>query len=92
MPAVGSCAAAIGPSNGKRARVRICVRPTAHIIGSDLNKDVILDRGDMETIVVVPRVDRQIGYELGECMACLANARVRDYTARLEGSIVFLGI
>jgi hypothetical protein len=43
----------------------------------------------METIVVVPRVDRQIGYEMGECMACLANAGIRDYTVRLERSILF---
>jgi hypothetical protein len=43
----------------------------------------------MERMVVVPRVERPIGYELGECMACLANAGVRGYTARLERSIVF---
>ncbi len=43
----------------------------------------------MGKIVVVPRDDRQMGYELGECMACLANAGIRSYTARLERSIIF---
>jgi hypothetical protein len=38
----------------------------------------------MKTIVVAPREGRQIEFELGECMACLENAEIRDYSARLE--------
>ena len=48
-----------------------------------------LRRGSMKRIVVAPREGRQIGCELGECMACLENAGIRDYSARLERYGVF---
>jgi hypothetical protein len=38
----------------------------------------------MKRIVVAFREGRQIGFELGECMACLQNAGIRDYSAHLE--------
>ncbi len=38
----------------------------------------------MKRIVIAPREGRQIEFELGECMACLENAGIRDYSARLE--------
>ena len=43
----------------------------------------------MEKFVVIPRAGREIGWELGGCMACLANAGIRDYTARLDRLILF---
>jgi hypothetical protein len=43
----------------------------------------------MKRIVVAPRAGRQIGYQLGECMACLQNAGIRNYSARLERYAVF---
>jgi hypothetical protein len=48
-----------------------------------------LRRGGMKSILVVPRARRRIGYELGECMASLQNAGIRDYSARLEHDIIF---
>jgi hypothetical protein len=45
--------------------------------------------GGMNKILVTPRGDREIGWELGNCMGCLKNAGVLDYTARLEDFIVF---
>ena len=38
----------------------------------------------MKRIVIAPREGRRIEYEVGECMACLENAGIRDYSARLE--------
>jgi hypothetical protein len=43
----------------------------------------------MKRIVIAPREGRQIEVDLGECMACLQNAGIRDYTARLERYGVF---
>ena len=43
-----------------------------------------LRRGGMKRILVAPREEHQIGCELGECMASLENAGIRDYSARLE--------
>ena len=48
-----------------------------------------LRRGSMKSILVVPRARRRMGYELGECMASLQNAGIRDYSARLERYIIF---
>jgi hypothetical protein len=42
----------------------------------------------MKRIVVAPREGRQIGREVGECMAFLENAGIRDYSARLERYVV----
>jgi hypothetical protein len=38
----------------------------------------------MRRIVVAPREGRQIEVEIGEGMACLENAGIRDYSARIE--------
>jgi hypothetical protein len=38
----------------------------------------------MRGIVVAPREGRQIEVEVGEGMACLENAGIRDYSARVE--------
>ena len=43
----------------------------------------------MKRILVAPREGHQIGCELGECMAFLENAGIRDYSARLERYIMF---
>jgi len=43
----------------------------------------------MKSILVVPRARGRIAYELGECMASLQNAGIRDYSARLERYIIF---
>ena len=43
----------------------------------------------MERIAVVAHKERPIAYQLGECMATLENAGIRDYTARLENRIIF---
>ena len=43
----------------------------------------------MKRILVAPREEHHIGCELGECMAFLENAGIRDYSARLERYIMF---
>ena len=43
----------------------------------------------MKRILVAPREGHQIGCELGECMAFLENAGIRDYSARLERYIMY---
>jgi hypothetical protein len=43
----------------------------------------------MKKIFVSLREGRQMGYELGECMAFLENAGIRDYSARIERYITF---
>jgi hypothetical protein len=43
----------------------------------------------MKSILIVPRARYRIGYELGECMASLQNAGIRDYSAHLERYIIF---
>jgi hypothetical protein len=43
----------------------------------------------MKKIFVSLREGRQIGCELGECMASLENAGIRDYSARIERYIIF---
>jgi hypothetical protein len=43
----------------------------------------------MKKIFVSLREGRQIGCELGECMASLENAGIRDYSARIDHYIIF---
>jgi len=43
----------------------------------------------MKTILVAPRGELEIEFQLGQCMACLENAGIRDYTSSLQRYAVF---